>query len=181
MQVAARVGLDLQITDVAIEIDGDIARFAHAETAGQRLRHARRNLLRGDGAARARDDDFGQAAGVDVDELMRPDRLDDAVGRHRAAGAEVGRAEDRHVGHRAGIVDQVADMHDVAGDGDVGAQRRRSALRRGGIGDRRREREQQTESEDAGADHDQDLSQRISCAVVCSISSAAVITLEFIS
>ena len=55
-----------------------------------------------------------EPAGVDVDELVRTDRLDDAVGRHRAAGAEIGRAEDRHLGHCAGIVDQVADAHDVA-------------------------------------------------------------------
>ena len=32
--------------------------------------------------------------------------------------AEVGRAEDRHVGGRAGILDQIADAHDLAGDGD---------------------------------------------------------------
>jgi hypothetical protein len=71
---------------------------------------------------------------------MGTDRLDDAVGRHGAAGAEVGRAEDRYLGHRAGIIDQVADAHDVAGDGNAGAQRRRSALCCSGIGERRRER-----------------------------------------
>ena len=138
LQLAGRVRLDLQVANVAIEIDGDVARFAQAEMAGQRPRYARRNLLRGDGAAGARDDDFGQAAGVDVDELVRANGLDDAVGRHRAAGAEIGRTEDRHLGHHAGIVDQVADAHDVAGDGDARAQRRQSALCGGGIGERRR-------------------------------------------
>ena len=54
-------------------------------------------------------------------------------------------------------------------------------LRRGRIGERRRQRQEDAESEDAGADHGKDLFQRISCAVDCSISSAAVMTLEFIS
>ena len=43
------------------------------------------------------------------------------------------------------------------------------------------EREQERENPDAEADHGQDLSHFISCDVVCSISSAAVMTLEFIS
>ena len=85
----------------------------------QRLRDACRNLLRGDGAAGARDDHFGKPRVSMSIELVRTDRLDDAFGRHRAAGAEIGRAEDRHVGDRAGIVDQVADAHDVARDGDA--------------------------------------------------------------
>ena len=82
--------------------------------------------VRGDGAACARDDDFGEPAGVDVDELVRPDRFDDAIG--RAPRRVVPRSGARKIGTSAtgaGILDQVADAHDVAGDGDAGAQRRR--------------------------------------------------------
>ena len=64
-------------------------------------------------------------------------------------------------------------------DGDVGAQRRHRVLRGGGGGEGDRERE--GESADDEADHRASLSQRINCEVVCSISSAAVMTLEFIS
>ena len=60
-----------------------------------------------------RHDDFGEAAGVDVDELVRPDGLDDTICRHRASGAGIGRAEDRNVGGRAGILDEIADADDV--------------------------------------------------------------------
>ena len=45
------------------------------------------------------------------------------LGRHGAGGAEIGRAEDRHVGDDAGIVDQIADAHEIAGDGRFGLER----------------------------------------------------------
>ena len=101
---------------------------------------------------------------------MRPDRLDHALGRHRAARAEIGRAKDRHIGDGAGMLDEIADAHDAPDDGDVGAQRR------GGVFARQPDREKagregkrQCESADRAADHRNAPSQRISCAVVCSI------------
>ena len=179
LQLAAGARLDIERVYAAVESDEDVARLAETILSFQRLRDARRNLLRGDGAARPGDDHFGKPAGVDADELMRLGRLDDAVGRDHTPGAEVGRAEDRHVGSRPGILDQIADAHDVPGHGDVGAQRRHRALRRGGGGEGDRERK--GESADDEASHRASLSHRINCAVVCSISSAAVMTLEFIS
>ena len=109
-----------------------------------------------------------------------------AIGRDRARGAEIGRAEDRYVGDGPGVFDQVADAHDVAADGDARherRQRRRRRLRRG-----RRE-----PSRAASGDRQSGMARImarvmamtfrhfISCEVVCSISSAAVMTLEFIS
>ncbi len=37
-----------------------------------------------------------------------------AARRHAAGLAEVGRAEDRDVGDRAGVLDQIADAHELA-------------------------------------------------------------------
>ena len=68
-----------------------------------------RDFARGDGAAGARHDDFGEAVRVDADELVRPDRVENAIGCDRAGGAEIGRAENRHVGDRSGILDEIAD------------------------------------------------------------------------
>ena len=95
----------------------------------ERPRDAHGNFLRGDRAAGAGDDHLGKPARVDADKLVRPDRFDHALGRHRAAGAEIGRAEDRHLGDGPGILDEIADPHDVAGHGDVGAERRLAILR----------------------------------------------------
>ena len=99
--------------------------------AFQRFGDAGGDFLGVDGAARARDHHFGNSTRVDVEELMRPDRLDHALGGHRAAGAEIGCTEDRHIGDRAGMLDEIADAHDIADHGDVGAQRRRGVLRGG--------------------------------------------------
>ena len=68
------------------------------------------------GAARARHLDLVDAAGIEADQRVRAHRFDHRFGRHRAGGAEIGRAEDRHVGDDAGMLDQIADAHEIAGD-----------------------------------------------------------------
>ena len=57
----------------------------------------------------------------------------------------------------AGILDEVADAHDIAGHGDVGAQRRHRILRDGAIGEQAGERQRQSEKSDDGTDHRQTL------------------------
>ena len=179
--LAGHVRLDLQRAHVAVEVDLDVVGIAEPVLAGQRLGDAVGNLPRRYRAAGAGHDHVGKPAGVDADELVRPDGIEDAIGRDRARGAEIGRAENRHVGHRPGIFDEVADAHDVAGDGDAGLERGRGRRRRRLRGRRAAHNEQQGERCDHQSGHGRDLSQRISCEVVCSISSAAVMTLEFIS
>ena len=106
----------------------------------------------------------------------------DAARRYAAGLAEVGRAEDRHVGDRAGVVDQVADAHDLARDDRLGLQRRAAGGRSAGDLRQRRQREREAEQQQrrCHADHGC-LPQRIRLEVAESIWSAAVITLAFIS
>ncbi len=123
-QLAGGIGLDLQRAHVAVEIDQDVACIAEAVLPGQRLSDPGGDFTCRDGAAGAGHDDFGEAVGVDADELVRPDGVENAIGCHRAGGAEIGGAENRHVGDWPGIFDQIADGDDIAGDGDVGLERR---------------------------------------------------------
>jgi len=155
--------------------------LAEAVLALESARNAGGNIARGDGAARPRDDHLGKAARVDGDEPVRPDRLDDALGCDVAARPEVGGAEHWHVGCGSGVLDEVADAHDVAGDGNARPQRGFRRLRGGSGRPRAAKRQRQCEHANDRADHGKRLSQRISCAVLCSIWSAAVITFEFIS
>jgi hypothetical protein len=134
LQFARDVRLDIERAHLAIEFHGDVARRAEPVLAFQRLGDAGGDFLRGDGAACARHHHFGDPAGVDTDELVRLDRFDHALGGHCAAGAEIGRAKDRHIGDRAGMLDEIADAHDVADHGDIGAQRRHGVLRGGRTG-----------------------------------------------
>ena len=62
--------------------------------------------------ARARDDDLGQAASFDIDQLVRQHRVHDALDGDAAGLAEVGCAEDRDVGGGAGVLHEIADAHD---------------------------------------------------------------------
>ena len=66
--------------------------------------------------------------GVDPDERMAADRLEHGIGGYRAGIAEIGRAEDRHIGNDAGILDEIADAHDVAADDRFGLERRSAEL-----------------------------------------------------
>ena len=92
--------------------------------------------------------------------------------------AEVGRAEDRHVGDDAGIFDQIADAHDVAVDNRFGLQSwlDLANLRDGG-------RYEGAERDKCGKEYDVIMArpQRIMLAAADNIWSAAVITLAFIS
>ena len=74
-------------------------------------------------AARARHRDLVDAAGVEPDDLVRPHRLGDPARRHAAGLAEIGGAEDRHLGDRAGVLDEIADAHELAGDDDLALER----------------------------------------------------------
>jgi len=47
---------------------------------------------------------------------VRPDGLDDTICRHCASGAGIGRAKIWNVGGCAGILDEIADADDAAGD-----------------------------------------------------------------
>ena len=85
-----------------------------APALGERAHDACLELLGGDRGGGAGNDDFGQAAGVEIDDLVRQHRLDHAARRHAAGLAEVGRAEDRHVGRGAGVLDEIANAHDLA-------------------------------------------------------------------
>ncbi len=82
-----------------------------------------------DRGARARDHDFGQSAGFHIDDLVRQHRLDHALDRDAAGLAEVGRAEDRHVGGGAGVLHQIADAHDLSDDRHRRLERRAGPLR----------------------------------------------------
>ena len=149
-------------------------------------------------AARARDHDFGQSAGVEIDDLVRQHRLDHALDRHAAGLAEIGRAEDRHVGGGAGVLHQIADAHDLADDRHRGLERRAGPLRQRRVrgealeerpvaagdlcaGDLRRGGEGEGEQRECGQPDHRCSPQRIIAEVDCSIWSAAEMTLAFIS
>ena len=66
---------------------------------------------------------------------MRHDRRDDALDRDAAGLAEIGRAEDRDIGGGAGVLDEIADAHDLADHRDRRLERRAGgALRQRRVG-----------------------------------------------
>ena len=95
--------------------DGDVLRLAEAELAGDRARDAVVDLLGGDGARQPRHDDLAQAVGVESGDVVRPQRLGDARAPApmpvwpRSGARKIGT-----LGGGAGVLDQVADPHDVA-------------------------------------------------------------------
>ena len=90
----------------------------------QRMRDLGLDVLGVDGARQSRDRDRLDILGVDADHLMRLQRGEHLRGRQRAGGAEIGRAIDRDLCRRAGVVDDIADPHHVVGDGHIGAKHR---------------------------------------------------------
>ncbi len=60
--------------------------------------------------------------GVDPDKRVVAHRIENGVHGYGAGLAEVRRAEDRHIGDDAGILDQIADAHDVAVNDRFGLQ-----------------------------------------------------------
>ena len=142
--------------------------------------------------ATPRHHDLADAAGVDPDHPVRAQRRQHLAHRQRAGGAEVGRAEDRDVGGDAGIFDEVADAHDVAatvtwarstGDGRARLAVARSRGLAGGAGAAaRRSPASGTASARSSERSDHDSVLSATCWMVdCSIWSAAVMTLAFIS
>ncbi|MBA7696198.1 hypothetical protein ES703_104841 [subsurface metagenome] len=107
--------------------------------------------------------------------------VDDLGDRQRAGHAEIGRAIDRDARRRPGIVDDVADPHDVGGDHDIGAQAGSgddfAFFLREGAG---RAGEEGEGDEERAGDHEHHPQRNI-CEVACSIWSAAETTLAFIS
>ena len=136
-----------------------------------------------DGARQPRHGDRLDVPGIDADHLMRLQRGDHLRGRQRAGGAEIGRAVDRDLRRCAGIVDHVADPHHVAGDGDAGAKHRNGDRLLADSGPMRPPGPPASRAvaSRSGANDHRQLLHRNSAEVVCSIWSAALITLAFIS
>jgi hypothetical protein len=86
-QLTGGIGLDLQRAHVAVEIDQDVACIAEAVLPGQCLGDPGGDLTRRYRAAGAGHDDFGEAVGIDADELVRPDGVENAISCHCAGGA----------------------------------------------------------------------------------------------
>ena len=167
-QRAGQARLDLQRANLAVEFDEDVVRLAEAVLAGQRLRHRAGNILRSDGAAGVGDDHLAKPAGVDSDELVRPDRIDDAISRDRAGGAEIGRPEDRYVGDRPRILDEVADADHVAADDHARFERGRQRRRLRGGNAAKRKQECQTGGDQAGHGADLPLFAFLSASIATS-------------
>ena len=122
------------------------------------------------------------SAGVDADHLMRAQRGEHLRGRQRAGGAEVGRADRSRSARRSRRCRRGRRSARRRRDRDAGAQhRRRDASSRLCAERPRRVAASRAERERASdADH-RHLPQRNRLAVDCSIWSAALMTLAFIS
>jgi len=173
--------LELDIAHVAIEGQGQIGGVAEAAAMLQRVGNLEFDLP---GRQRARQPGHGNrldVLGVDADHLMRLQCGEHLFGWQRAGGAEIGRAIDRDQRRGAGIVEDVADPHHVAGDVDAGAQHRRCDDVVAALGQCRRGAGREQGACQEKRTHGHDHSHRNSAEVVCSIWSAALITLAFIS
>ena len=183
LHVAGVGGFQPQVLHVAVEGQSEVGGVAEAVPVLQRAGDRSLDVLAFERAGQPRDRNLPEIAGVDADHLMRAQRGQNPVHRHRAGGSEIRRAVDRDLRRRAGIVDDVADPHQIAGHRDVGAQHRCcdhvvAGLRRGG----RRRGHEQGEGEGERAKHrHHHLPQRNMLAVDCIIWSAALTTLAFIS
>ena len=112
---------------------------------------------------------------------MRSHRLGDARGRYATGLAEIGRPEDRHVGDRTGVLDEIADTHDFAGHDCFVLERGRLWC---ASKDLRRAGSTSMIAGEAAANATSriiKIPQRIRLEVADSIWSAAVMTLAFIS
>ena len=111
----ARHWLDLDRAHLAVEVDRDFLGVAELVCARQRARDA----LRCPSAAIVRlarvTTTSLKPAGVDADQPVGAHRFDDTASTGTVpVCAEIGRAEHRRVGGDAGVLDQIADAHDVA-------------------------------------------------------------------
>ncbi len=130
-QFHLRGGLDVECAQLVVEGGGKILRVDWTILSGQRPHDARLDVLRRDQATLARHRDLCEPARIETDNMVQPYGFDHPVRRHTAGLAEIGRAEDRHVGDRAGIVDEIANAHDLAGDGGLRLEGRAFFLRPG--------------------------------------------------
>ena len=117
-------GVEPDIAGIAVEGQAEIGGFAEAVLALQRARDLLLDVLALDGAGKPRHRNLLDVPGVDADHLVRPQRVEDMGDRQRAGGAEIRRAVDRDLRRTAGVVDDVADPHQIARHGDAGAQHR---------------------------------------------------------
>ena len=140
-QVARHRRLDRRGPRRDVERDGEVLRLAQPVAAREGVGDAHLDVGEVDRTSRAGDLDRGQPGGVDQIDVIPLDRVEHPLDRDRSGGADVGRAEDRGVGGCAGVLDQVADAHDVARHRDGALERRQRGRRRrdlrGGGGDLR--------------------------------------------
>ncbi len=126
-----------------------------------------------DDAGAANDAYRPQAIGLEGGNADAGGSSGDGRNRHRAAGARIGRAEQKLVRLRAGIVEHIADGDHGAGHDDFGLEERsgvgRAGQERGGKG-----------GDKGTRDHLSGSHQR-NCVVDCIISSAPEMTRAFIS
>ena len=83
----------------------------------------------GDDVSGARHLDVDHVAGIDAEQIVGASSLQHFARRHRSGGADIGRAEYGNACERAGIVDEVADAHEIAGDDDAALEHRRRRQR----------------------------------------------------
>ncbi len=115
-------GFEFQILDGAIEGQVDIGGVAEPVVMFQRMGDLKLDLFCLQGTRRPRHRNLLDIPGVDADHLMRAQCGDHLRGRQRAGGAQIRGAVDRDLRRRAGIVDDVADPHQITRNRNVGAQ-----------------------------------------------------------
>jgi hypothetical protein len=118
-------GVELDVLQVAIEGQSEIGGVAQAAAVLQRVCDILLDLLGFHGTREPGHRDLLDVFGLDADHLVRAEHAEHLRGRQRAGGAEIGSPIDRDLRRDTGIVDDVADPHHVAGDGDIGAEHRR--------------------------------------------------------
>jgi hypothetical protein len=134
---AAAGGFELDVLQVAVEGQSEIGGVAQAAAVLQRVGDVLLDLLGFHGARQPGHRDLLDVLGLDADHVVRPQRGEHLRRRQRAGGAEIGRPIDRDLRRDPGMVDDVADPHHVAGDGDTGAQHRCGDDIVAGLGERR--------------------------------------------
>jgi hypothetical protein len=102
-------------------------------------RDPRLDILATDDAPGAGHLDFEDLASLDAEQIVGAGGLDDPARRHRARGADVGRAEHRDRAETVGVVDKIAEPDDIARHGDAAFEcwRKRRLRRRQRAGDLR--------------------------------------------
>jgi hypothetical protein len=182
VQRAAIGGVQPDIAGVAVEGQAEIGGLAEAIPALQRMGDGELDVLALQRPRQPGDGNLPEVAGVDADHLVRAQRGQHPVDRQRPCHAEIRRAIDRDCSRGAGVVDDVADPHQVARYRDIGAQHRRRDGVVAGLAQCGRGRGgEQGDGEGKRTDDHFQRPQRNILEVDCSIWSAALMTLAFIS